>query len=125
MDDCCRGRESAGRHGALPGFGHQVYTDFDPRAPHLLAALERVHEESDCLDLVRTLLKSASRHGLPQPNIDFALGAMTWLHRWPEEASTGLVVVARTAGWLAHAAEAYERPSRMRPRAVYIGSRHR
>lgn len=111
--------------GALPGFGHPVYTDFDPRAPHLLAALERVHAGSDRLDLVRAVLKSATRRGLPKPNIDFALGALTWLHGWPEEASTGLVVVARTAGWLAHAAEAYERPSRIRPRAVYIGPRRR
>ncbi|MFB9928085.1 citrate/2-methylcitrate synthase [Amycolatopsis halotolerans] len=116
---------NARRDGALPGFGHPVYTGFDPRAPHLLAALERVHEESDRLNLVRTVRESATRRGLPKPNIDFALGALTWLHSWPEEASTGLVVVARTAGWLAHAAEAYERPSRIRPRAVYIGSRPR
>lgn len=113
------------RAGALPGFGHPVYTGFDPRAPHLLAALERVHAGSDRLDLVRSVLESATRRGLPKPNVDFALGALTWLHCWPEEASTGLVVVARTAGWLAHAAEVYERPSRIRPRAVYIGSRTR
>lgn len=113
------------RAGELPGFGHPVYTDSDPRAPHLLAALERVHAGSDRLDLVRTVLESATRRGLPAPNIDLALGAMAWLHRWPEEASTGLVVVARTAGWLAHAAEAYERPSRLRPRAVYLGPRRR
>ncbi len=106
-----------------PGFGHPVYTDFDPRAPHLLAALERVHAGSDRLDLVQSVLESATLRGLPKPNIDFALGALTWLHGWPEEASLGLVVVARTAGWLAHAAEAYERPSRIRPRAVYLGPR--
>lgn len=111
--------------GALPGFGHPVYTAFDPRAPHLLSALERVHAGSDRLDLVRSVLESATGRGLPAPNIDFALGAMAWLHSWPEEASTGLVVVARTAGWLAHAAEAYERPSRLRPRAVYLGPRRR
>ncbi|OAP20475.1 2-methylcitrate synthase 1 [Amycolatopsis sp. M39] len=113
------------RAGELPGFGHPVYTDCDPRAPHLLAALERVHAGSDRQDLVRSVLESATRRGLPAPNIDFALGAMAWLHRWPEESSTGLVVVARTAGWLAHAAEACERPSRLRPRAVYIGPRRR
>ncbi|MFE3178944.1 citrate/2-methylcitrate synthase [Amycolatopsis sp. NPDC059090] len=110
---------------ALPGFGHPVYTDFDPRAPHLLAALERVHAGNARLDLVRAVLESATRRGQPKPNIDFALGALTWLHRWPEEASLGLAVVARTAGWLAHAAEAYEQPSRIRPRAVYIGPRLR
>lgn len=110
--------------GELPGFGHPVYTDFDPRAPHLLSALERAHAGSDRWNLVRTVLASATQRGLPAPNIDFALGAMAWLHHWPEEAPVGLVVVARTAGWLAHAAEAYEQPSRIRPRAVYLGPRH-
>ncbi|WP_409463398.1 citrate/2-methylcitrate synthase [Amycolatopsis sp. GA6-003] len=115
----------ARRTGALPGFGHPVYTDFDPRTPYLLAALERVHADSARLALVWSVQESAMRCGLPKPNVDFALGAMSWLCRWPEDVSMGLVAVARTAGWLAHAAEAYERPSRIRPRAVYIGPRRR
>jgi citrate synthase len=36
-------------------------------------------------------------------------------------AGEAMFAVARTAGWIAHALEAYADDSPMRPRAVYIG----
>jgi citrate synthase len=59
-------------------------------------------------------------HGAPAPpNVDFALGALSHVARMPSEAATAIFAVARTAGWIAHAAEEYAEPYvRFRGRAV-------
>jgi citrate synthase len=58
------------------------------------------------------------------PNVDLALGALTFLAGMPAAAGEALFAIARTAGWLAHAMEEYEeKPLRFRPRARYIGPR--
>jgi citrate synthase len=54
--------------GPVPGFGHRVYRDRDPRADHLLARLGRDPATA-------ALLAAAETRGLPAPNVDFALGA--------------------------------------------------
>ena len=61
----------------------------------------------------------AKRGGTAPPNVDFALGALTHVARMPPEAATAIFAVARTAGWIAHAAEEYAEPYvRFRGRAV-------
>ncbi len=57
----------------------------------------------------------------PQPNIDFALAALTSVSGMPHGAGEAVFAVARTAGWLAHALEAYAEGTPLRPRAVYAG----
>ncbi len=61
-----------------------------------------------------------SRHlAAAPPNVDFALGALTYAARMPSEAATAIFAIARTAGWIAHAAEEYgEPPLRFRGHAV-------
>ncbi len=57
------------------------------------------------------------------PNIDFAIGASTYLAGMEESAGETVFGISRTAGWVAHALEEYqERPVRFRPRAHYVGS---
>jgi citrate synthase len=56
------------------------------------------------------------------PNLDLALGALTYLARMPVDAGEVVFAIARTAGWLAHAMEEYEeKPLRFRARAKYTG----
>ena len=65
------------------------------------------------------MLAEARRRALPEPNIVFALAALTdaaGMIRGPGEA---VFAVARTAGWLAHALEEYARGTPIRPRGVY------
>jgi citrate synthase len=58
------------------------------------------------------------------PNSDLALGALTYAARMPADAAMAIFAVARTAGWIAHAAEEYaEPPLRFRGRAVKPGRR--
>jgi citrate synthase len=67
----------------------------------------------------RELIELAARGAPAPPNLDFALGALCHVARMPPEAGTAIFAVARTAGWIAHAAEEYAEPSaRFRGRAV-------
>jgi citrate synthase len=94
-------------------FGHPVHRHGDPRAAPLLSAVNAIATSSD-----RALIEDA-RQALPAPpNVDFALGALTYVARMPSEAAAAVFAIARTAGWIAHAAEEYaEPPLRFRGRA--------
>jgi citrate synthase len=104
--------------GQIPGFGHALYPDGDPRAATLLpmlgdgAAAESALRVADAVE---------ERSGA-RPNIDLALAALALHHDMPPDAGEAIFAVARTAGWLAHALEEYaNRPSRFRPVGVYSG----
>jgi citrate synthase len=94
-------------------FGHPVHRHGDPRAAPLLNAVNAIATSAD-----RALIQDA-RQALPAPpNVDFALGALSYVARMPSEAATAIFAIARTAGWIAHAAEEYaEPPLRFRGRA--------
>lgn len=47
------------------------------------------------------------RRQLP-PNVEFALGALCFVHDMPYGSGEAVFVVAGSAGWLAHAIEIYE-----------------
>jgi citrate synthase len=55
-------------------------------------------------------------------NVDFSLGALTFVAGMPSDAGEAIFVIGRTAGWLAHIIEEYDEPPlRFRTRAVYTG----
>jgi citrate synthase len=54
-------------------------------------------------------------------NVDFALATLSAVAGMINGAGEAIFAVARTAGWLAHALEQYERDTPLRPRATYIG----
>lgn len=106
----------------VPGFGHFLY-DRDPRAHFLLTQLHtRNNDENSSSEVVAALLQSAALAGLPAPNVDLALAALTRELDLPDNTPQVLHAVARTAGWIAHyLEEAQERGLRFRPTSVYVG----
>jgi citrate synthase len=97
-----------------PGFGHPVHRHGDPRAAPLLASVYDIATPAD-----RELVERTVRAAAAPPNSDFALGALCYVARMPAYAATAVFAVARTAGWIAHAAEEYTEPAvRFRGRAV-------
>jgi citrate synthase len=100
--------------GPLPGFGHRVYRDRDPRADHLL---DRLGPDP----VAAALLDAAAERELPAPNVDFALAALVHAHGLRPGSSATIFTVARIAGIVAHALEEYEHRLRFRPRASYVG----
>lgn len=102
-------------HG-LPGFGHPLYPYGDPRASALLAHIQPDGELATLRDAVLDAL------GL-QPNIDFALLAITRRYALPPRSGFALFAIARTVGWAAHAVEQAAAGAIIRPRARYQGGR--
>lgn len=99
---------------ALPGFGHNLYPDGDPRAAALLDRFSPPLELARLQDAVRAVTGLA-------PNVDFALIAACEGLRLPSDAPFALFAVARCAGWIAHAIEQGQADTLIRPRARYIG----
>jgi citrate synthase len=105
----------------LPGFGHFVYKGGDPRAILLLQVIGEYAAGSPRLAVASAVTAEAGRRALPEPNIEFALAALGAVAGLVRGAGEAVFAVARTAGWLAHALEEYERNVPIRPRAVYTG----
>ncbi|QKC94486.1 citrate synthase [Mesorhizobium sp. NZP2298] len=120
--------EDAARHGAdatirrwlghdrpLPGFGHQLYPEGDPRATALLAAIGNTDETLWSLETAAIAATGA------QPNIDFALAVLTRSLGLPRDAPFHLFALGRSVGWAAHMVEQIVSGSIIRPRGRYEG----
>jgi len=100
---------------SIPGFGHPLYPDGDPRAEALLDRFELTPQMARLSSAVTAVT------GLP-PNVDFALVAMSQSLKLPQDAPFALFAVARCAGWIAHAIEQGQTDQLIRPRARYVGA---
>jgi citrate synthase len=108
------GQAAPGERRFNPGFGHPIHRHADPRAAPLLDAVHAIATPAD-----RRLISQAQHNGPAPPNVDFALAALALTARMPASATTAIFAVARTAGWVAHAAEEYtEQHLRLRGRAL-------
>ena len=97
----------------LPGFGHSVYRNGDPRLAPLLEAVRALPDPDRRMHVVEDLLVEAGRRLGQLPNVDLGLGALAFVAGLPRDAS--LFAVARIAGWAAHyEEEKSERPVRYR-----------
>ncbi len=106
--------------GWVPGFGHAVYTDGDPRFDVLMPFVEAIAPRAP-QHVAASVVALASARGIPKPNVDLALGALTFLAGMSEDAGGAIFKIARVAGWLAHYLEELaEPPLRYRARAVYV-----
>lgn len=105
----------------IPGFGHAVYRDVDPRARLLLDMLEDRFPGSKDLHLAREIIDTTHRLISDRYNIDVALTALVRVLNMPEGSGMALFALGRTAGWIGHAIEQYERDQLIRPRAKYVG----
>jgi citrate synthase len=97
----------------LPGFGHSVYRNDDPRMRPLLDAVRRLPDRHRRLAVVDAVLAEAGRAVGKHPNVDYALGSLMFVGELPDDCA--LFAVARIAGWAAHYDEELsERPVRYR-----------
>jgi citrate synthase len=105
----------------LPGFGHFVYKNGDPRANLLLELVAAYAPGSPQLAVASAVTDEARRRALPEPNIEFALAVLAGVAGMIRGAGEAIFATGRAAGWLAHALEEYERNTPIRPRGVYTG----
>jgi citrate synthase len=105
----------------LPGLGHPLYPEGDPRARALLAAAAAALPAQR--SWIEDVAAAAYRLTGQPPNIDFVLATTTTALGLAPGAALGLFIVGRTVGWIAHAIEQYETDVLIRPRARYTGPR--
>lgn len=99
----------------LPGFGHNLYPEGDPRAAAMLADIE---VGDDLKNLASTVFDCA---GL-LPNCDYALAAMATAHCLPADAPFRIFLIGRAVGWCAHVMEQKMDGRLIRPRGRHLGS---
>jgi citrate synthase len=98
----------------IPGFGHPLYPDGDPRARALLESFT----PSPAFEAVR--LAAEAQTGAIA-NVDYALTALTAAQGLPINTAFLMFAIGRCAGWVAHALEQLQAGHPIRPRARYVG----
>jgi citrate synthase len=106
----------------VPGFGHVVYRDVDPRVEPLLRAVRTAGGDRRRLEILDAVLAAGGDKVPAVVNVELAVAALTYTSHMPRDSGELIFAVARTAGLLAHAIEEYEEhPMRLRGRAIYVG----
>jgi citrate synthase len=106
---------------SIPGFGHRLYPQGDPRALTLLSLLNQQFLDSPMLTLLNAIIQEAHALTGHAPTIDLALAAVEVMLMLPRGSAFSLFALGRAAGWIAHAIEQYASSAMIRPRARYVG----
>jgi citrate synthase len=105
----------------IDGFGHPLYPNGDPRATALITMMRERYARSAELAFVLDLADAGSDAVREEPNLDFALAALSRVLRLPPGSALTLFAIGRTIGWIGHAIEQYATGQLIRPRARYAG----
>jgi len=120
----------------LPGFGHRVYKNFDPRARIIKAATDRVLAATGADDRLFEVARRLEEVALHDeyfvsrklyPNVDFYSGLIYRAIGFPKNMFTNCFAIGRLPGWIAQWKEMIESPESKisRPRQVYVGATER
>ena len=105
----------------IPGFGHRLYPERDPRAAALLTLLGEAYPDAPGLVLAHAVARAAATVTSGAPSIDFALAVCEQTLHLPAGAGLTLFALGRTVGWIGHVLEQYHGQRLIRPRARYTG----
>jgi len=109
----------------IPGFGHSLYPEGDPRGAGLLRLTAGAYPESVAVALSATVAGEMLQLMGERPTVDFALATVARTLELPQGAAVALFALGRTVGWIGHAIEQYRSASLIRPRAKYVGEQPR
>ena len=107
--------ERLARGEALPGFGHRLYPEGDPRCHALLSAFLPPPPWP-------AMIEAAAQIAGELPTVDVALATLETALPLPPGGGLALFAVGRTVGWIAHALEQRMENRLIRPRADYRSS---
>jgi citrate synthase len=105
----------------LPGFGHPLYPQGDPRGRLLLDGLADAAGSRPPVRRILDMARVAAGLCNAEPTIDFGLAALEVGLALPPQAALSLFTLGRSVGWVAHALEQIDSGQLIRPRARYVG----
>ncbi len=105
----------------IPGFGHNLYPEGDPRATLLIDSCRQLQPDHPAVRLTEVLVDAATNLFRERPNVDLGLVTVCRLLGLEGGSAVNLMALGRTAGWVAHALEQYQTQRIIRPRARYVG----
>ena len=114
-------RAELGARRAIPGFGHTLYPDGDPRTAPLLEAAEQLKPDDLRVRALRVASDAMALAGAERATVDVGLVALASALGWSPQAATALFAVGRSLGYVAHILEQREQGHLLRPRARYVG----
>jgi citrate synthase len=117
----------------LPGFGHPVYRNHDPRAKLIKTTADQVLVAMGADGALFEIAKQLEEVALHDeyfiarklyPNVDFYSGLIYRAIGFPKNMFTALFAIGRLPGWIAQWKEMIEDPETKiaRPRQIYVGS---
>jgi len=106
---------------AVPGFGHPLYPDGDPRGIELLLQSERISRPPPDYRRMRTICQSMRSAGQPAATLDAGLVTLTCALGLPTGSAAAIFALGRMGGWVAHILEQRRQGFIVRPRARYVG----
>ena len=106
----------------IPGFGHTLYPQGDPRGRLLMDLLARTFPRSATVRTAQVVAATVAELLEEFPTVDFGIAALVAALGLPAGTGLGLFALGRTVGWIGHAQEQYQSDRLIRPRAHYVGS---
>lgn len=100
-----RGRLERGER--VPGFGHALFPDVDPRAETLLGMLDANAKATKDWARASRLIDAADELLDERPTFELALTVVLRAMGLPHESPAVILAIGRSIGWIAHAIEEY------------------
>lgn len=106
---------------SLFGFNHLLYATIDPRARYLFDAVRAKRRIAPRAKMLLDVLDAVQADMGAYPNLPIGLVAVQLSLDLPARSASGLFLLGRLAGWVAHVQEQRLAGFLLRPRAKYAG----
>lgn len=113
--------ERLARGESVPGFGHPVYPNGDPRGARLLELAQRIGGRARGVRILVSVVDAMELVARERPTLDVGLVALSAALGLPRGGALATFACGRIAGWIAHALEQRAAGFILRPRARYVG----
>lgn len=113
--------ERLARGESVPGFGHPLYANGDPRGARLLLVAQRTGAKTRGVRILASVVASMDLVARERPTIDVGLVALASALGLSRGSALAIFACGRVAGWIAHALEQRAAGFLLRPRARYVG----
>jgi citryl-CoA lyase len=106
----------------IPGLGHKVYSEKDPRAEKIFRKAEEIGLSGEHVEEMRDIAEVFSERKVSLVlNVDAAIAAVMSDLGWPPELGKSFFIISRTPGLVAHVHEEMEEEDFRREDGEYVG----